>query len=364
VDERPFPPAEPMRFPDESERAAAAWKNVQRRRKTRAAGAAGAAAVLAAAATVALLLAGNGSPPRRADISVAGGPSSTVSAPKPVTAVTPATVTPTTVTPASSPATPAHSTPTTTPSPVPTTSPKSTTTVAPVTTTTVAPAGTLNGARGVTGIVTDSSGKPIPNAYVIGMSDLSVARTDANGHYSMRCTGQKLVAATWLLPVDQAGATSVTFGVNSTQYGPPPTTAGAGYVFSGGATDVGQATPAPCDGQPVNFRLPIGATVDIGWVTGSGNPSGPGPTPTTTSLPSIPIDNLYLPGLDDQGALETAPISPTGHQVIGQLGPGTLRIDGTMTSFTCSGPGVAGSGAIWTVTVATGATTSVTCTTN
>jgi hypothetical protein len=216
-----------------------------------------------------------------------------------------------------------------------------------------------------TGTVTDADGNPVSDAYVIGMTALSVARTDAAGHYSMPCTAQKLVAATWLLPVMTAGTTSINYGKNTTEYGPPPVAPGAGYkIFSGGVSEVSQASPVACDGNPVNFQLPAGATVDITWTTGSGPVDGSESTSTTTDTPpSSSIDDLYLPGLADQAARETAPISG-GHQIIPQLAQGIIRIDATGTAFTCSGPGVAGYGSTWYVTVPAAAITSVTCTTS
>jgi hypothetical protein len=212
--------------------------------------------------------------------------------------------------------------------------------------------------------VTDADGNPVSDAYVIGMTNLSVARTDADGHYSMPCTAQKLVAASWILPVMAAGTTSLVYGQNTTFYGPPPVASGAGYIFSGGVNDLSQASPVVCDGNPVNFQLPVGATVDITWVTGSGPVDGSETTSTTTSVPPPnSIDGLYLPGLDSQAAVETAPVS-TGQQLIAQLGPGTIQINGTGTPFTCAGAGVAGSGSTWYVSVPAAAVTSVTCTTS
>jgi hypothetical protein len=213
--------------------------------------------------------------------------------------------------------------------------------------------------------VTDADGNPVADAYVIGMTNLSVARTDADGHYALPCSAQKLLAASWILPVMTAGTTSINYGVNTTVYGPPPIASGAGYVFSGGVSDLSQASPVVCDGNPVNFQLPVGATVDITWVTGSGPVDGSATTTTVTSAPpSNSIDTLYLPGLKDQAAPETAPVSATGQQVIAQLGPGTIQINGTGTPFTCSGASVAGDGSTWYVSVPAAVITSVTCTTS
>jgi hypothetical protein len=242
--------------------------------------------------------------------------------------------------------------------------PTAPTTVPPKTTTTNA------GRPATSGVVTDSSGRPVAGAYVIGLNNLAVARTDARGHYSMACVDQKLVAAAWLLPVMTAGpggSGGFSYGVNTTNYGPPPGTPGPGYVFSGGASDVTAATRAGCGGTLVNFRLPAGGTVDITWTSRS-TPPGTDVGPTTTdpdpSVSAGPIDNLYLPGLGTQAALETDLATTNNQQIVAQLGAGTLRIDGVSTPFTCSGPGVAGSGAVWTVPVQAGKTTSVTCVTS
>jgi hypothetical protein len=125
---------------------------------------------------------------------------------------------------------------------------------------------------------------------------------------------------------------------------------------------VSLASPVACDGQPVDFQLPIAAAVDITWRTGAGSEGGPGTT-TTTNTPQPFIDNVYLPGLKDQAAPETAPVSSTGHQIIAQLGQGIIRIDGS-APFTCSGPAVAGidDSNTWYVTVPAAVITSVTCT--
>jgi hypothetical protein len=315
----------------------------------------GAVALLVAGVTIAVTLVGTGDPPPRANITVAGATSSTAP-------VTPRAVTsPTTsrgVTATSTPANSGGRSPSTT-TPIPAvTAPKATPNPTIATTTT-----TIASTPATVGTVTDAAGNPVSDAYVIGMTDLSVARTDADGHYSMPCTVQKLVAATWILPVMTAGTTALSYGHNTTEYEPPPVTSGSGYVFSGGASDVSQASPVACDGNPVDFRLPVGGTVDITWVIGSGSGDDSGTTTTTNTSPQKPADNLYLPGLDSQAAPETAPVSGTGHQIISQLGPGAIRVDGTGTPFSCSGIGVAGTGSTFYVTVSVGAITSVTCTT-
>jgi hypothetical protein len=215
--------------------------------------------------------------------------------------------------------------------------------------------------------VTDADGNPVADAYVIGMTNLWVTQTGTDGHYSMPCTAQKLVAASWRLPVMTAGTTpmDMDYGVNTTEYGLPPDTSGPGYVFSGEVSDLSQASPVACDGNPVNFQLPVGATVDITWVTGPlPGDSSETTSPTTSAHPPNLIDKFHLPGLKDQAAPETVAVSPTGQQVIAQLGPGTMQIDGTGTPFTCVGADPAGDGSTWLVTVAAAAVTSVTCTTS
>src|ERR1019366_1744270 len=154
--------------------------------------------------------------------------------PGPVPCPTPASV----VVPDTTSTVPARMTPTTpTPAPV--------ITVPSVTTT------TLHDTKVTAGTVTDPNGKPSSGAYVIGLNNLAIARTDAAGHYSMPCVQQKLVGATWLLPVDspRPGVSGgFGYGTDTTSYGSPPTAAGSGYVFSGGASDLSAATTVACDG--------------------------------------------------------------------------------------------------------------------
>ncbi len=245
--------------------------------------------------------------------------------------------------------------PTATTAPVTTTTPPTTSTTSTSTstvpTTAVAPAGTTSGT------VTGPDGTPVAGASVIGLDNLAVAVTDANGDYSMPCVAQPLVAASWLIPVySPSPGTSggYSYGTDSTSYGAPPTSPEPGYVFSGGASGVSGASTVTCNGQPVDFQLPQGGAVDIAWKNITSSELAQGTTP---------IDNLYLPGLGRQAALETAPVSSSGDQVIDGIGPGTLNIDGVSTSFSCTGPGTSADGqAIYSVTVTTGQTTFVTCT--
>lgn len=208
--------------------------------------------------------------------------------------------------------------------------------------------------RVTTGVVSGPDGKPLAGAYVIGMDDLAVATTDGSGRYSMPCVHQPLVAATWLLPIDKprpGRSGGWLFGVDTTTYGPPPTSPGPGYVFSGGASDLSGAVTVRCDGKPVDFQLPASGNVEITWRTASG---------ADGSGTSDPIDNLYLPGLGTQAALETAPVSSAGTQVVDGLDAGSLRIDEVAASFSCTGATATGYGA--EVTVVAGRTSDVTCT--
>ena len=205
-----------------------------------------------------------------------------------------------------------------------------------------------------TGTVTGPDGRPVANAYVIGLTNLNVVQTDARGRFAMPCVAQKLVAATWVLPVQspQPGPSGgYRYRSDTTDYpqGTPPAGPGPGYVFSGGASRLSGAATVACNGSPVNFQLPPGGAVDIRWV----HPPRSGQ--------NGPIDNLNLPGLENQAALETVDVSSTGHQVLSQLGPGTLEIHPVATPFTCSGPGVTGSDGIYTVAVAAGQVSPVTC---
>ena len=239
MDERPFPPATPIHLGDEDQRLNATIRAIRRRRTTRA-GAGAAVAVVAAAIAVPLLVPGSspgtvnvaGDPPCGSAASAASAtrasgstscptPTTTVAAAAPPTTTGSTDVTATTVPPITPPAT-------VPPATVP--APTAPTTVPPKTTTTNA------GTPVTSGVVTDSSGRPVAGAYVIGLNNLAVARTNARGRYSMACVDQKLVAAAWLLPVmttGPGGSGGFSYGVNTTKYSPPPGTPGPGYVFPG-----------------------------------------------------------------------------------------------------------------------------------
>lgn len=242
--------------------------------------------------------------------------------------------------------------------------PAPSTTVAPpppTTPSTTAPANVI------TGTVVDSSGQPVAGAYVIGLDSLTVARTNASGQFTMSCEmtsngvtetrSEPLVAASWLIPVQLGNSPGgITYGTGTTNYGAPPTTAGLGYAFSGGAADAASAAVVTCSSPPQRFVLGAGGGVDISFVTSSG-------APVTTDPQGIPIDNLYLPGLGQSAALETAPLTG-GRQIVQQLAGGTLYIDGTSSTLSCTGPGVVAdpSRAGADVTVTPGETTQVVCT--
>ncbi|HEX3795251.1 MAG TPA: carboxypeptidase-like regulatory domain-containing protein [Acidimicrobiales bacterium] len=206
----------------------------------------------------------------------------------------------------------------------------------------------------ITGTVRDASGDPVSGAYVVGLNSLDVAVTNAQGQYSIPCASEPLVASEWLLPIQRDSGGGITYGSDSTNYGPPPTSSGAGYSFSGGATDADSAAPVPC-GQTTDFVLNTGGNVDIQFVDSSGNP---------VTDQSLPIDNLYLPGLDQFAGLETAPLTSEGFQDVDQLAAGTLRIDEVSANLTCTGQGVVDepSSAVITVTVVPGTTVPVICT--
>lgn len=221
------------------------------------------------------------------------------------------------------------------------------------------------GQTALTGRVTDSAGNPVAGAYVIGLDSLTVVQTDSSGQFSMPCElstngvegsrSEPLVAASWLLPVEAPGQGSYALGRNTTDYGPPPSTPGPGYVFSGGAATAAGATPASCNGQAHDFVLGPGGSVDVQVLDHSGNP--------VSSSVEPPPDNFYLPGLEDHAALETVPLSANGHQLLAQLGTGELRIDGTNSTLDCSGPSVSSDQSIGgaDVAVVAGQTVDVVC---
>lgn len=209
----------------------------------------------------------------------------------------------------------------------------------PMTTLSVPVAPTVASSNPIQGTVTDGHGQPVPGAYVIGLDSLTVVRTDASGRYSMPCqvtsggvSGNRrepLVAGVWLLPVEPTGRGGYSYGSDTTSYLPPPTAPGLGYAFSGGAADAAQAEDVSCDGQPFNFILPAGGGADVQFLDANGQPA------TTFSGP--PVDNLYLPGLGDHAALETAPLTSDGRQIVQQLGPGGLNLD-ILYPMTCTEP--------------------------
>jgi hypothetical protein len=205
-------------------------------------------------------------------------------------------------------------------------------------------------------MVTDHAGRPLAAAYVIGLVSLTVARTDASGRYSIPCRHEPLVASPWLLPITIPHWSGGAFGPpNTTAYGPVPFAPGSGYAFSGGGGDVGHAAVVAC-GQKADFALQPDGEVDIGLTDASGKP-------VSTSQGQVPPDNLYLPGLGDQAALEVAPVAANGHQHLAQLGGGTLRIDGTSSTLHCTGTGVTADPSVGgaTVTVTPGTTANVVC---
>ena len=70
--------------------------------------------------------------------------------------------------------------------------PVSAATTTPVTSPTTQPAatsppGSLPASAVIFGTVTDSAGRPVADAYVIGLDSLTLARTDTAGRYSMPC---------------------------------------------------------------------------------------------------------------------------------------------------------------------------------
>ena len=194
----------------------------------------------------------------------------------------------------------------------------------------------------ITGTVTDTGGRPVAGAYVIGLNSLTVVQTDVSGRYSMPCKvtegaisgfrSEPLVASLWVLPVLPAGQGSYVVGVNTTKYGPPPTAPGLGYVFSGGSPDAAHASDVTCNGRPVNFALPAGGGADVQFLNADGSPVSP------ARFQGPPVDNLYMPGLGEHAALDTSPLSADGHQVLMQMGPGLFGLD-VLYPMTCAEAG-------------------------
>jgi hypothetical protein len=216
-----------------------------------------------------------------------------------------------------------------------TTSTSSTTTSTTSTTTTSAltpfalPPDTTTTSPLLSGRITRAGGAPVTHAYVIGLDDLSFTTTDNKGEFVMPCTGQPLLVSPWLAPVTSAGGATVAGYVPGIVPGGP----GPGYVFSGGHTELSDAEPAPCDGTPVNVRLPLGATVIIDLYDSNGAPYAPPPG-------RPPVDYLTLPGFGGRSVRTQAPISDGGVQTLSELGSGPLRIDAAQGRLLCRGGGV------------------------
>jgi hypothetical protein len=194
----------------------------------------------------------------------------------------------------------------------------------------------------VTGTVTRAGGAPVPRAHVVGLDDLSTVTTNVKGEFAMLCTGQALTASPWAVPVKPAGGGAPVFDGSGTV----PNELGPGYMFSGGATDVAKAASVPCDGKPVDLRLPLGATVVVSLRDASGARFVPAPG-------QAPLDSFSLPGFGGRADTVGAPISKTGVQVLPQLGAGTLTIHVAHGTFTCRGDGVVPSTPTTTVSVPT-----------
>lgn len=340
---RPFPPVTPLELPDEDERLQAAVRAVRRRRQQRAV----TAAVLAVAVLIPVSWQATRGGARPQVVQITSPP---VTPTVPVATTTPLTSVPSTLAaPAIATTFPSTRsfapTPLTSPATAPPTSVAATTPPAPTTTSTAHSA--------TSGIVTAADGTAVAGAYVIGLDSLFVTRTNDAGMYSVPCNREPLVAATFVVPIQKAGGTT---GGQTTPYTSLPSTPGSGYIFSGGATSVSSATSEACDGRPVNFTLPAGGTVVIRFTTSTG-------APLTPPSGSTPIDSLYLPGLATQAAAASAALSPSGTQTITQLGGGSLRIEGTSGTLTCTGTGVASDSAVAavSVTVTPGKVASVTC---
>ena len=180
--------------------------------------------------------------------------------------------------------------------------------------------------------------------------------TDSQGHYSFPCHGEKLLASSW--PV---GIYPPNLGGGPVPGSAPTRDPGPSYTFSGGATDITHAAIVKCDGQPVDFVIPEGGTVDIQFDASLLVPR----------VPQIPPDNLYIPGLGAQASIVIAvigdginpPAVGNDHQIISRLGAGVLRIDGTIATLSCTGNGVTNDPTIAgaTVIVIPGQTTFVFC---
>lgn len=176
----------------------------------------------------------------------------------------------------------------------------------------------------------------------------------------MPCQAEPLIAATWIPPIDSLADSPTlgySYGKNTTLTTTAPTSPGLGYSFSNGASSADDPSAiVSCNGQPVNFILPQGGNADIEIQDSSGNP-------VTDVYDQPPPDDLYLPGLGKHAAIFDPTISPDGHQVLYQMGAGTLRIDGTTSTLSCIGPQVTSDPSVAgaDVTITPGTTAYVIC---
>lgn len=202
----------------------------------------------------------------------------------------------------------------------------------------------------ITGTVTGPNGAPVANAYIIGLRDLHAVRADQNGRYAIPCYNEPLMASSWVPYLHIPGEPGEN---NSSNHGTYPDQTiydnnedggaiGLGYAFSGGANSATSAAVVPCNGSPVNFQLPVGGNVQMFFPDQGGvlwQFSDPGLT-------------AYQPPAFYYGM--------NANWNFGLLDAGTAIITGAFKS--CTGTGVLpGAGATWTVAIAAGRTTNVTC---
>jgi hypothetical protein len=191
----------------------------------------------------------------------------------------------------------------------------------------------------VSGTVTDASGSPVAGAWVFGLVSRTSVQTDATGRYTMPCQSQPMAASGWLLPATTTSGTYVQGGAA----GGIPSHPSLGYEFSGGGFDESAAASISCDGQPVDFQLPAGATVTISFVDASGSPyslNDPAAGPVDNVYPpGVGIDEASSPGSRGLGffAFDVPPTVNGNQQVLGGLDAGTLHLGGP-SNLTCTAP--------------------------
>jgi hypothetical protein len=203
----------------------------------------------------------------------------------------------------------------------------------------------------------------VAGAVLIDANSLQVFHADTAGRFTIPyCSSlDQFWVASWLIPLGTSYRAPFgkpgSAGGSTTYFGPPPTTPGPGYARLDRLWPQAVTTPAPCQGQPVDVKLPAGGGVDITWMSK--------PLSGTPSVITGPVTGYYeiLPGLPYNAGTYMPTTNSSGHQIMQQLGAGGMAVNSSSSRFTCQGGGIqATSGSSWQVPIVAGQTAQVTCT--